>query len=85
MFEQAHDRRIVFSSFAPDVCTALTLKQARYPVCFLTEAGKNGQEYSDWRCCSLGAALAFAENEHLSGVQCCCGVTLVYHNAATVA
>jgi glycerophosphodiester phosphodiesterase len=68
VFEHAQDRRIVFSSFAPDVCTALALKQARYPVCFLTEAGKSKGEYSDWRCCSLGAALAFAEHEHLSGV-----------------
>jgi glycerophosphoryl diester phosphodiesterase len=44
-------RRIVFSSFDPDICTMLALKQSRYPVFFLTEAG--GEIYCDPRLNSL--------------------------------
>lgn len=68
VFTHAHDRRVVFSCFAPDVCIALNLKQPRYPVCFLTEGGKSAEAYSDLRCTSLGAALAFAQSNGLSGV-----------------
>jgi len=68
VFTHAHDRRVVFSCFAPDVCIALNLKQPRYPVCFLTEGGKSAETYTDLRCSSLGAALAFAQSNGLSGV-----------------
>ena len=30
-------RRIVFSSFDPDVCSMLKMKQCRFPVLFLTQ------------------------------------------------
>ncbi len=37
--EDAADRKIIFSSFDPDVATLCRLKQPRYPVFFLTCAG----------------------------------------------
>uniref|UniRef100_A0AAF5CQW7 GP-PDE domain-containing protein n=2 Tax=Strongyloides stercoralis TaxID=6248 RepID=A0AAF5CQW7_STRER len=35
IFEHAKDRRIVFSSFDPDMCTIISQKQNKYPVLFL--------------------------------------------------
>lgn len=35
VFRHAGTRRIVFSSFDPDICTLLSLKQNKYPVLFL--------------------------------------------------
>jgi glycerophosphocholine phosphodiesterase GPCPD1 len=35
VFQHSGDRRIVFSSFDPDICTLLTLKQNKFPVLFL--------------------------------------------------
>jgi len=37
IFDKAKDRRIVISSFDPDICYMCALKQPRYPVFFLTE------------------------------------------------
>lgn len=39
VFDHAGSRRIIFSSFDPDICTITCLKQPSYPVFFLTEAG----------------------------------------------
>lgn len=36
VYRKAEKRRIVFSSFDPDICTMLRFKQNRYPVMFLT-------------------------------------------------
>ena len=59
-------RRIVFSCFHPNVCIALMQKQPRYPVCFLT--GEDPSHFRDRRCCSLEAAVAFAQAEYLLGI-----------------
>lgn len=40
VFTYAGDRKIMFSSFDPDICTLLSLKQPRYPVFFLTHSGE---------------------------------------------
>lgn len=68
VFAHAGKRRVVFSSFSPDICIALNLKQPRYPVCFLTEGGNYADTYTDARSSSLGAAFAFAQSNVLSGV-----------------
>ena len=67
IMDTAGDRRIVFSTFDPDVCVMLQLKQARYPVLFLTCAGSS-LDYDDVRQLSLHGALEFAKSEHLSGI-----------------
>merc|ERR1712154_381358 len=60
------DHAIIFSSFHPDICMNLALKQPQFPVCFLTEAGKKPKY--DIRCCSLKNAIRFAKSAQLFGV-----------------
>lgn len=70
-------RPIIFSSFHPEVCMALSLKQPRYPVFFLTIAKdirSGGSEEVDARCTSLQAAIRFAKALQLSGIVCESGV-----------
>mmetsp|Transcript_6370 Transcript_6370/g.18321 ORF Transcript_6370/g.18321 Transcript_6370/m.18321 type:complete len:699 (+) Transcript_6370:300-2396(+) len=66
LMEEGANRKIIFSSFDPDVATLCRLKQPRYPVFFLTCAGTKA--YSDPRMASLEAALAFAKCSQLQGV-----------------
>lgn len=47
VYNFGEDRNIVFSSFHPDVCRMLALKQPNYPVLFLTSAG-----YDEVWCCN---------------------------------
>eukprot|EP00005_Dracoamoeba_jomungandri_P012541 CAMPEP_0174277610 /NCGR_PEP_ID=MMETSP0439-20130205/61024_1 /TAXON_ID=0 /ORGANISM="Stereomyxa ramosa, Strain Chinc5" /LENGTH=315 /DNA_ID=CAMNT_0015369947 /DNA_START=2440 /DNA_END=3387 /DNA_ORIENTATION=+ len=58
-------RNIVWSSFDPDICTMLSLKQPRYPVFYLT-TGK--AKYIDQRRNSLHAAIKFAKSVDLLGI-----------------
>mmetsp|Transcript_7121 Transcript_7121/g.25365 ORF Transcript_7121/g.25365 Transcript_7121/m.25365 type:complete len:765 (-) Transcript_7121:79-2373(-) len=67
VFEHANTRRIIFSCFHPDVCIALLLKQARFPVMFLTCGGIPAY-YNDVRCNSMEHAFVFALREHLQGI-----------------
>lgn len=60
------DRHIIFSSFHPEICLALNLKQPNYPVFFLTDAGT--LELADVRCNSLQEAVRFAKQADLLGV-----------------
>ncbi|KAI8147206.1 Glycerophosphoryl diester phosphodiesterase family-domain-containing protein [Fennellomyces sp. T-0311] len=60
------DRRIIFSSFHPEICVALNLKQPNYPVFFLTDAGT--LPMADVRCNSLQGAVRFAKQADLLGV-----------------
>jgi len=39
IYDHAGTRNIVFSSFHPDICRHMCLKQPTFPVFFLTEAG----------------------------------------------
>eukprot|EP00760_Papus_ankaliazontas_P008483 PhM_4_TR1383/c0_g1_i1/m.12791/K18695/GPCPD1; glycerophosphocholine phosphodiesterase GPCPD1 len=68
-FDHAKERRVIFSTFHPDIAVLLRLKQRRYPVMFLTEAGTN-LDYSDARCLSIDAAREFAVTADLLGVVC---------------
>mmetsp|Transcript_7336 Transcript_7336/g.27448 ORF Transcript_7336/g.27448 Transcript_7336/m.27448 type:complete len:859 (-) Transcript_7336:100-2676(-) len=70
VFEHAGPRHIMFSSFDPDICTLLNLKQPRYPVFFLTEAGT--ATFPDHRCNSIPAAISFAKAIGLRGIVTDC-------------
>ncbi|KAI0244203.1 Glycerophosphocholine phosphodiesterase [Massospora cicadina] len=63
-----HDlaRPLMFSSFHPEICLLLSLKQARIPVFFLTDCGYN--PVADYRCNSLRAATRFASAHNLTGL-----------------
>ncbi|KAJ6627519.1 cyclin-dependent protein kinase inhibitor [Mycena sp. CBHHK59/15] len=65
-------RRIVFTSFSPDVCSAVNWKQPNYPVFFASQCGKhdhpNRIDHEDWRTSSVGAAVEFARANNLLGV-----------------
>lgn len=72
-------RRIVFTSFSPDVCAALNWKQPNYPVFFASHCGKKDiflsspspftlEDEDDGRFCSLGEAVEFARINNLLGV-----------------
>ncbi|KAI9311706.1 Glycerophosphoryl diester phosphodiesterase family-domain-containing protein [Dichotomocladium elegans] len=60
------DRKIIFSSFHPEICLALNLKQPNYPVFFLTDAGT--LPVADVRCQSLREAVRFAKQADLLGI-----------------
>ncbi|KAI7873728.1 GDPD-domain-containing protein [Lichtheimia hyalospora FSU 10163] len=60
------DRRIIFSSFHPEICLALNIKQPNYPVFFLSDAGT--LPMADVRCNSLQGAMRFAKQADLLGV-----------------
>lgn len=60
-------REIVFSSFHPDLCLLLRLKQSQIPVLFLTDAGCN-PDVGDVRATSLQEAVRFASRWDLLGI-----------------
>ncbi|KAJ9048125.1 Glycerophosphocholine phosphodiesterase, variant 2 [Entomophthora muscae] len=63
-----HDlnRPLMFSSFNPEICLLLSLKQARIPVFFLSDCGYSTM--ADYRCNSLRAATRFASAHNLTGL-----------------
>jgi glycerophosphoryl diester phosphodiesterase len=64
----AGSRPLMFSSFDPDVCLLLARKQAAHPVFMLTEGGTADPPFTDPRCNSLAAAVAFARGAGLFGI-----------------
>ncbi|KAJ3120715.1 Glycerophosphocholine phosphodiesterase [Nowakowskiella sp. JEL0407] len=64
VFNEAKERKIYFSSFHPEACILLNLKQAKYPVLFLTV----GKPTSNPRSSSLYNSTKFAIDAQLSGV-----------------
>ena len=66
VYNFAEDRDIIFSSFSPEICLALSFKQPNYPVFFLTEGGLT--QSTDPRCNSLQAAIRFAKSANLFGI-----------------
>lgn len=77
VFDNANERTVFFSSFHPDICVVLSLKQPVYPVFFLTEGGMNSSYtdkryfkvgHSDLRCNSLYEAVKFAKQNDLMGI-----------------
>ncbi|TID14923.1 hypothetical protein CANINC_004594 [Pichia inconspicua] len=66
VYEKYDGRHVIFSSFHPDICLMMTMKQPSFPVLFLTEAGVN--KMADVRASSLQAAIRFAKNWNLFGI-----------------
>ncbi|XP_018318906.1 glycerophosphocholine phosphodiesterase GPCPD1 [Agrilus planipennis] len=63
-------RKIIFSSFNPDICTMIKLKQNKYPVLFLTQGETTKYPpYMDPRCISIAAAVQQATLMELLGVN----------------
>ncbi|QLG71961.1 hypothetical protein HG535_0C03130 [Zygotorulaspora mrakii] len=66
VYDNAAGRDIIFSSFHPDVCAMLSLKQPSIPILFLTEGGN--QKMADIRASSLQHAIRFARSWNLLGI-----------------
>lgn len=64
--ENLTGRDIIFSSFHPDVCLLLSLKQPTIPILYLTEAGTHPM--ADIRASSLQNAIRFAKKWNLLGI-----------------
>ncbi|KAL8673148.1 MAG: hypothetical protein Q9168_002412 [Polycauliona sp. 1 TL-2023] len=62
----AGKRSITFSSFSPEVCILLTLKQRDYPVLFLSKGGS--VPVGDIRCSGLQQSIRFATSWNLAGI-----------------
>lgn len=70
VYDHADGRDIIFSSFHPDICLLLALKQPTIPCLFLTEAGTTYM--SDVRASSLQEAIRFASRWNLLGIVSAC-------------
>jgi glycerophosphoryl diester phosphodiesterase len=69
VFEFAEDgREITFSSFDPNICLALSLKQSRYDVFFLSDT-KELRDLKDYRSFYIEGAIQFANAQHLAGIS----------------
>ncbi|KAK6461591.1 Glycerophosphoryl diester phosphodiesterase family-domain-containing protein [Scheffersomyces coipomensis] len=69
--ENTSGRDILFSSFHPDVCALLSLKQPTMPILFLTESGTSPM--ADIRASSLQNAVRFAKKWNLLGIVSAAG------------
>ncbi|KAK6618959.1 hypothetical protein RUM44_003340 [Polyplax serrata] len=64
------NRKIVFSSFHPDICTTVRYKQTKYPVMFLTQGVTTKYPmYYDPRCHTIPAAVYFAQSLGILGIN----------------
>lgn len=66
VYDHSEGRDIILSSFHPDVCLLLSLKQPSIPVMFLTDAGT--EAIADVRAASLQSAIRFAKKWNLLGI-----------------
>lgn len=66
VYDNANGRDIIFSSFHPDVCIMLSLKQPSFPILYLTEGGT--KKTVDPRAASLQNAIRFARTWDLLGI-----------------
>ncbi|CAG8538168.1 891_t:CDS:2, partial [Paraglomus occultum] len=62
----AQNRNIIFSSFHPDICQLLAVKQPNYPVFFLSDVGT--VSIADARSKSIQRAIRFAKSADLLGI-----------------
>lgn len=70
VLQKGGKRRIVFSSFDPDICTMVRNKQNKYPILFLTQGiGVKYPEMMDIRCQSTQIAISFAQSENILGIS----------------
>ncbi|KAL7304085.1 hypothetical protein TKK_0003546 [Trichogramma kaykai] len=70
VLEHGGDRKVVFSSFNPDICAMLRFKQNKYPVVFLTQ-GETAKypTYHDPRCQSIPMAMRHALASDILGIN----------------
>jgi len=66
VYDLSKKRKIIFSSFNPDICLLLSFKQPSIPILFLTDAGTS--PVGDIRASSLQEAIRFASRWNLLGV-----------------
>jgi len=70
VLNHAGNRRIVFSSFNPDICFMIRLKQNKYPVLFLTQGEtQKYPAYNDMRTQTTSAAINFAVFSGILGLN----------------
>ncbi|XP_020292352.1 glycerophosphocholine phosphodiesterase GPCPD1 isoform X1 [Pseudomyrmex gracilis] len=70
VLEYGGDRKIVFSSFNPDICAMIRLKQNKYPVVFLTQGiTTRYPTYHDPRCQSVPMAIRHALAADILGIN----------------
>ena len=70
VLEYGGDRKIVFSSFNPDICLMIRLKQNKYPVVFLTQGiTAKYPTYHDPRCQTIAMAMRHAINSDILGIN----------------
>lgn len=70
-------RPIILSSFTPEVCILLKLKQSAYPVLLITNAGKLPLFDKELRAASLQMGMQFAKRWQLSGLVLACDAFLL--------
>lgn len=66
VYDLGKERKIIFSSFNPDICLLLSFKQPSIPILFLTDAGIC--PVGDIRASSLQEAIRFASRWNLLGI-----------------
>lgn len=66
VYDLGKKRKIIFSSFNPDICLLLSLKQPNIPIMFLTDGGMS--PVGDIRASSLQEAIRFATRWNLLGI-----------------
>ncbi|KAM3066135.1 Glycerophosphocholine phosphodiesterase, variant 2 [Clarireedia jacksonii] len=66
VYDMKQKRKVIFSSFNPDICLLLSFKQPSIPILFLTDAGTS--PVGDVRASSLQEAIRFASRWNLLGV-----------------
>lgn len=66
VYDLGTKRKIIFSSFHPDICLLLSFKQPSIPILFLSDAGTS--PVGDIRASSLQEAIRFASRWNLLGV-----------------
>ena len=66
VYDLGKKRKIIFSSFNPDICLLLSFKQPSIPILFLTDAGAS--PVGDVRASSLQEAIRFASRWNLLGL-----------------
>ncbi|KAJ8680696.1 hypothetical protein QAD02_016483 [Eretmocerus hayati] len=70
VLENGGDRKIVFSSFNPDICAMMRLKQNKYPVVFLTQGiTSKYPTYHDPRCQTIPMAMRHALAADMLGIN----------------
>lgn len=70
-------RQIMVSSFTPEICILLSMKQKAYPVLFITNAGKLPMNDMEVRAASVQMAVQFAQRWNLAGVVFACDALLM--------